>query len=235
MKVFYGALTAGLLAASAALGQAPAPPPLPTSPDARTYVVTYLEIIPSGKAPAIGLLKQLAVSSRKEAGNERYDVLQRIDRDYQFVILEAWATLKDQQAHDDSDAMKQFKDKLAPLRSGPYDERPSVGVAVAPASGTISRGAVYAVTHVDAEPNFKEDTAEMLKKLANDARKEPGDERFEAWQEINRPNHFTVTEIWKNQSAETAHIANASTKEFREKLAPMAGALYDERLYKRID
>jgi len=232
MRLFYGALTAALLGAPAAMAQAPAPV---TTPDTPTYVVTYLEIIPSAKGEARDLLKQVAEASRKEQGNTRYDVLQRIDRDNQFVILEAWSTLNAQQAHGAGAGLKQFQAKLTPLRSGPYDERPSVGVALAPAAGGISGDAIYAVTHVDVTPNFKDDCIGMLQKIADESRKEPGSIRFEAWQQNNRANHFTVAEIWKDPAAEAAHVISMSTREFREKLGPMTGALYDERLYKKID
>ena len=84
---------------------------------------------------------------------------------------------------------------------------------------------------MDVIPPSKDDCIVMLKKLADDTRKESDAVRFEAWQQNNRANHFTVTEIWKNRAALDAHIAAASTKEFREKLGPMSGALYDERLY----
>jgi quinol monooxygenase YgiN len=43
-----------------------------------------------------------------------------------------------------------------------------------------------------------------------------------------------VTEIWKSRAAIDAHIVAASTREFREKLGPMSGALYDERFYKSL-
>ncbi len=75
----------------------------------------------------------------------------------------------------------------------------------------------------------------MLKKAGEDTRKEPSVERFEAWQQNNRGNHFTVTEIWKNRGAVEAHLIAASTRELREKLAPMMGALYDERHYKNLE
>jgi hypothetical protein len=32
-----------------------------------------------------------------------------------------------------------------------------------------------------------------------------------------------------------AHAATASTREFRDQLAPMSGALYDERLYETVN
>ena len=219
-------VAAGMAVIPAAMAQAPA--------GGTAYVVTYIEVVPSAQREAAGLLKEVATASRKEAGNQRYDILERIDRKNQFVILEAWADQKAAEAHAGGGALKEFKDKLKPLQASFYDERPSNGLAVAPAPASVSKGAIYAVTHVDVIPPSKDDCIVMLKKLADDTRKEPNAERFEAWQQNNRANHFTVTEIWKNRAAHDAHIAAASTKEFREKLGPMSGALYDERLYKSL-
>jgi quinol monooxygenase YgiN len=217
---------AAMAVAPAAMAQAPA--------GGTAYVVTYIEVVPSAEREAVGLLKQVATASRKEPGNQRYDVLERIDRKNQFVILETWADLKAAEAHAGGSALKEFKDKLKPLQASFYDERPSNGLAVASAPASVSRGAIYAVTHVDVIPPSKDDCIVMLKKLADDTRKEANAERFEAWQQNNRANHFTVTEIWKNRAAHDAHVATASTREFREKLGPMSGALYDERLYKSL-
>jgi len=75
----------------------------------------------------------------------------------------------------------------------------------------------------------------MLTKAGGDSRKEPGAVRFEAWQQSNRTNHFTVNEVWKDRGAVDTHIVAPSTKEFREKLGPMMGALYDDRLYKNME
>jgi len=217
---------AAMAVVPAAMAQAPA--------GGTAYVVTYIEVVPSAEREAAGLLKTVAAASRKEAGNQRYDILERIDRKNQFVILEAWADLKAAETHAGGSALKEFKDKLKPLQASFYDERPSNGLAVAPAPTSVSRGAIYAVTHVDVIPPSKDDCIVLLKKLADDTRKEPNAERFEAWQQNNRANHFTVSEIWKNRAAHDAHVATASTREFREKLGPMSGALYDERLYKSL-
>ena len=228
MRVFCGMIiaAAAIVAAPVAMAQAP--------PGGTAYVVTYIEVLPSAQREATGLLTQVAAASRKEAGNQRYDILQRIDRKNQFVILEAWADLKAGEAHAGGTALKEFKDKLRPLQASFYDDRPSNGIAVAPSSASVGKGAIYVVTHVDVTPPNKDDCIVMLKKLADDTRKEPNSQQFEAWQQNNRANHFTVTEIWKNRAAIDAHIATASTKEFREKLGPMSGALYDERLYRSL-
>jgi quinol monooxygenase YgiN len=219
-----GAITAVMAAPAGA--QAPA--------SQATYAVTYLEVTPAAKAEAVNLIKQVAAASRREPGNLRYEVLQRVDRNNQFAILESWSDSKTLEAHDAGTAMAQFRDKLKPLRSGPYDLRPSVPISVAP-NAAGGKGSLYVLTHVDVAPNVKDTTIEMLKKLSEDGRKEPGSERFETWQQNNRTNHFTVIEIWKNRDAADAHAVTASTKEFREKLGPMSGALYDDRFYTSIE
>jgi quinol monooxygenase YgiN len=213
------------------MAQAPAVPP---ALEGTAYVVTYIEVAPAAKADAADLLKAVAALSRKEAGNERYDVLQRIGRDNQFVILEAWADVKAAEAHAGGAALRQFKEKIRPLQVSFYDERPSNGLAVAPAAAAAGPEAIYAVTHVDVTPPNKDACIVLLRKLADDARKEQGALRFEAWQQNNRGNHFTVTEIWTSRTAIDGHVASASTREFREKLGPMSGALYDERLYRSL-
>jgi quinol monooxygenase YgiN len=50
----------------------------------------------------------------------------------------------------------------------------------------------------------------------------------------NRLNHFAVIETWRDRQTLEAHQAAAHTRDFRTKLAPMAGALYDERLYRLV-
>ena len=129
MRVFCGMLivAAAMAVAPAAVAQAPA--------GGTAYVVTYIEVVPSAQGEAAGLLKQVATASRKEAGNQRYDILQRLDRENQFVILEAWSDLKAAEAHAGGSALKEFKDKLKPMQASFYDERPSNGIAVAPAPG----------------------------------------------------------------------------------------------------
>jgi quinol monooxygenase YgiN len=220
---------ATVAAAPAAMAQTPAIPAAGTA-----YMVTYIEVAPAAEGDAAALLRAVAAASRKEAGNERYDVLQRIGRPNHSAILEAWTDLKAAEAHAGGAALMQFKDKLKPLQISFYDERPSNGFAVAPASAGIGRDALYAITHVDVTPPNKDACMALLQKLAADARTEPGSLQFEAWQQNNRGNHFTVTETWQDRAALEEHIATATTKEFREKLGPMSGALYDERLYKSL-
>jgi quinol monooxygenase YgiN len=228
-QFFRMAIAAAMLAFMAA----PAPAQVPSDPT--LYAVTYIEVMPSAQTQVAGLLKEVAAASRKETGNHRYDVLQRIDRTNQFAILEAWSDTAAAQAHVGGTAMKQFRATLKPLQIAPYDERPSVGIVVSSEPPPAAKGSIYVITHVDVTPANKDDCILLLKKLAEDTRKDPNSERFEGWQQNNRSNHFTVTEVWKNRPAIEAHLVTAATREFREKLGPMAGALYDERLYQNLE
>jgi len=103
----------------------------------------------------------------------------------------------------------------------------------APAATASTPGAMFVVTHVDVPPPQKDACIALLKDLVGDSRKE-GALRFEVFQQTSRPNHFSVVEIWKDQKAYDAHITAEHTRKFRERLTPMSGALYDERLYKSL-
>ena len=52
---------------------------------------------------------------------------------------------------------------------------------------------------------------------------------------LNRPNHFTVVEMWRSRNDHEANSMSAHQREFRDKLAQMTGALYDERLYEILE
>lgn len=232
MTLFRRALlAAGIMLAPAVPAQAPA-----QTPENRPiYVVTYIEVAPSAKAEAASLLKQIAAASRTEPGNLRYDILQRLGRDNQFVILEGWGDSKAAQSHAGGAAMTQFRDRLKPLRIGHYDERPSIEVAAAMAKTPIAKGSIFTITHVDVTPVFTNQCIAMMKKLTEETRKEASFEEFEAWQQTAHPNHFTMTAIWKDRAAVEAHGLGAPAKEFREEIGPMIGALYDERFYTGIE
>jgi quinol monooxygenase YgiN len=229
MKVFP-------LIAAAVLAAVAAPGARAQAPDNQSaYVVTYIEVAPSAEAEAANLLRRAGAAGHKEAGNLRYEVLQHIERRNQFAILEAWSDAKAFEAHAGGAAMKQFRDQLDPLRIGFYDERPDTGIDIAPPRAPASKDAIYVITHIDVTGQFKDEAIVMLKKRAAESRREPGSERYEVWQQNNRLNHFTVTETWKDQPALDAHNLAAGTRELREKLGRMLGALYDDRRYRNLE
>jgi quinol monooxygenase YgiN len=199
--------------------------------DAPVYAVSYIEVAPANRNAAIGLLRQLAAASRKDAGNTRFEILERTAPNYQFAIVSSWKDQKAYDAHVASAHYKEFRDKIKPQLISAIDDRTHNGLEIATEPAKSAPGAVYVVTHVDVPPPSKDNCIAALKALVADSRKEAGSVRFDVFQQGSRPNHFTVVEIWKGQAGYDAHILGAHTKAFRNQLTPMTGALYDERTY----
>ena len=91
--------------------------------------------------------------------------------------------------------------------------------------------AVYVVTHIDVTGPNALPAAALLKQFAADSAKEKGCVRIEVLVQEDRNNHFTLVGVWKDKKAFEDHDAAAYTKTFREKLQPMVGSPWDERLH----
>jgi quinol monooxygenase YgiN len=215
-----------------AIAQAPAPPAVPADVSP-LYVVTYVESRSNARDETTALLKSYLAASRKTAGNLRSIVLQRPRRAGQFVVVAAWKDKAAWDAHMAAPATKEFRDKLASLRNAPTDDRFHNSLSVGPMED--ASGAIYGVTHVDVIPPQKDNALVALKALGDANRAASGNVRFEIVQQTNRPNHFTVFEVWRSREAFDANAMSAHQREFRDKLSGMAGALYDERLYEILD
>jgi quinol monooxygenase YgiN len=90
---------------------------------------------------------------------------------------------------------------------------------------------LFVVTHVDLTPNNAPEGSKLLQQFAAESRHDPGVVRFELLQDSGRPNHFTLVEVWETSKAFEAHEAAEHTKGFRERLQPMLGSPFDERLH----
>ncbi len=95
--------------------------------------------------------------------------------------------------------------------------------------------ALWVVTHVDAMPDHAAGVASMLKQLGEANAREAGHLRTIAGAQLDHPNHFTLIEVWTTRAAFEMHETAKPTRDFRTKLAPMIGALYDSRLYEAIE
>jgi quinol monooxygenase YgiN len=202
--------------------------------EGRVYVVTYVEVLPGAVKDAAPVLRQYRDATRKETGNLRLEVAQEAGRAMRFVVLSIWSDQKAFDAHRKAASAMTFREKLNGIQAAPYDERVHSGFAVATPATSRPAGVVVA-THVDVPPPFKDTVEPMLRQLSEASRNESGNLRFEVGQQANRPNHFTVVELWADQGAYEAHVAASHTRQFREKLGPMVGALYDERLYRPLE
>lgn len=108
---------------------------------------------------------------------------------------------------------------------------------LAASSSAASKGKeLYAVTHVDiaGTGNFLTEAVNLIKEYAADSQKDPGVVRFEVLQQDGHPNHFTFYEVWQSRQAFDAHLAAAHTKRFREKVQPMLGSPFRERLHRLL-
>jgi quinol monooxygenase YgiN len=199
------------------------------------YLATYVEVMPNAIAPGVALLKQYRDASIKEDGNLRAAALAEIDRPNRFVVVEAWRDKAAQEAHGQSVATSKFRDKLKAIADAPYDERVNNALYVTQAKNESQSGAIYILTHVDVIPAGKDDCMAALKAMSIDTAGDSGNISYEVLQQTNRGNHFTVVEAWSDRKAFDAHAMAAHTRAFREKLGPIAGALYDERIYKALN
>ncbi len=229
-QLFISALLS--FSAMNAIAQAPAPPAVPADVSP-LYVVTYVESRSNARDETAALLKAYRTASRAAPGNLRSIVVQRPRRPGQFVVVAAWKDKAAWDAHMAAPATKEFREKLASLRNAPADDRFHNALSVGPMED--ASGTVYGVTHVDVIPPQKDNAIVALKALGEANRAASGNARFEILQQTNRPNHFTVLEVWRSREAFDANAASAHQREFRDKLSGMAGALYDERLYEILN
>ena len=223
-----------LLAATVVPLGAGAQAPAPLVHPGEVYIAIYVEVLPGAVSAAAGLLKQYRDASRKDEGNLRAEVVQEVSRPNRFAVMAVWADQKAWEAHGKAAHTVQSREKIVAIQAAPSDERVHNGMFVGPKAAP-GAGALLVLTHVDVPPPLRDTLIPMLRQLAEDTRKDAGNQRYEAQQQNNRTNHFTVVEAWANPKAYEAFIGTAVKRQFRDKFAPMTGALYDERLYRAVD
>ena len=200
-------------------------------PDPRVFVVVYLEFDPTAIASAAALLEKRAAAGRQADGNLRFDVLQQRDLPNHLVAVTAWRDEKSLEADRQATHTSDFKDNSAPLLISAIDARVHTVLVAGDVTVRPSPSDVCVVTHVDVPPPHKDTCVELLITLADQSRDEPGCLQFDILQQTDRPNHFSVVQIWKRRDDYDAHIVAGHATAFRRSLTPISGAPYDERLY----
>jgi quinol monooxygenase YgiN len=198
------------------------------------FLATYVDVMPSSVDQAERLLDRYREASRRDEGNLRFLVLEEISRPNRFAIVEAWRDKAALDAHVSADHTRAFRERLREIQNAPYDERVNTLLYSGQDATENRPNAVYVVTHVDVVPPAKDQCMAMLKDMSADTAKDPGNIGYLVLQQANRGNHFTVFEKWRGMRAAEAHAMADHTRAFREKLVPIAGALYDERFYKAL-
>ena len=220
-----------IAAAVCAAGSAPAV----AAQNGAVYVTRYVEVLPQSIDAATALLKTEATATHGDEGCVNVRALRETGQDNRFMLLELWRDQSALDSHNKAQHAQQFRDQLESLEVAPPDERVFAAFWFNPASNPISADAVWVIAHVDVMPPYADQGSAMLKAFGEASSKEPGNLRFVAMQQVGRTNHFTVGEVWSDRTSFDAHLAAAQTKEFRRKLNPMLGALYDQRLYRELD
>jgi quinol monooxygenase YgiN len=95
-------------------------------------------------------------------------------------------------------------------------------------------GAIYGITHIAVLPERVDDFYAALLKYAKATRQAIGNLRYFPAQDVSRPNHFSIVEVWKDQASEDAYEAAGPSKEFRAFWAQITGPHYDRRWYKPL-
>ena len=205
--------------------------------DPGAYLVTYVDVMPSGRSTMASAFKQYRDASRTEDGFVRAELREQSGWPGHYAVVEAWRDQKAVDAHAAAPHVKQYQDALQAIRVSGYDQRLHKPLTVAPGREASGR-AVYVIAHLDIAgggtvPPF--DAPGVLRKLAEASRAEPGCLRFEVFQHITRANHFTIVEAWQDEKAHDAHAAAAHTKAYRDTVQPVTGSPLDERLYKGVE
>lgn len=233
-RVFLAvSLLAMAMAAAPAAAQTPAPAPAPAAPAGPVHVVTYVEFADDYVNRGAAVLAEYRGKSVREPGNANIEVFAEIGQPNRFVVVEMWQTAAAHETHAKATGDAPKADWLKQGALAPADvrlhRRWNIAGAMAP-----SPRAVYAITHVDVPPPRLADLEAIMKPLAEKSRTEDGFVRFDILQSPQRPNHFTFIEGWDSAQAAQAHATTQHTREFRDKLHPLLGALYDQRLYKYL-
>jgi quinol monooxygenase YgiN len=172
----------------------------------------YVEVMPNAVGSGAALLERYRDVSRKQAGNSALD------------------------GHDKAAGTLHFRDQLKAIQSAPRDERMGSELYVRRGKGANGRDTIYVLTHVDVTSDHQSDAEALLKAMSADSANDDGNISYEVLQ-LPKPmdHHFTVIEEWTSRKALDEHVMAAHTRAFRRQLLPMEGALYDERLYKKLD
>lgn len=199
------------------------------------YVVTYLDVKPASAAAGAALATQYVRDTKQDTGNVRVDAFREIGRNNRFVLIEAWKDQASFDGHEKAAHTAAFRDKLKAIHRSPYDQRINHGFSLDAMPAAAGPNAIYVVTHVDVPGPRREEAEVLLRNLSEPTRKDAGHVVFDVYQQVDpRTNHFNVFAVWNSRSAFDAYGTTPHWLQFREALAPMLGALYDERLYQRM-
>jgi quinol monooxygenase YgiN len=187
----------------------------------QSFSVTFVEA-QSSSSVATALKSDVRICLASHVCDEAA-ALKESDRD-RFVLYESY----------DASARPQQPALPTEVLLAPPDARQLLEIWTS-AAMPMPPHARWVVTHVDAMPDYAAEVATMLKQLGEANAREAGHLRTIVGTQLDHPNHFTLIEVWASRSTFEMHEAAKATRDFRTKLAPMLGALYDSRFYEAVE
>ena len=100
-------------------------------------------------------------------------------------------------------------------------------------AGTSADTRFYAVSYVEAMASSTGKAIALLKQYRDTSAKQDGFVSIEVFEQLGRPGHFALFEVWRDQNAFDTRDA-AVQKQLRDALQPMRVSDYDQRPYKTI-
>jgi quinol monooxygenase YgiN len=197
-------------------------------------VLTFIEVRSDAVDRSKTLLQQYEAALRQNAAPLHVEIVEEIDRPERFVVIET-AGSADTLAAAEAGAQQ----ALAPLNdllTAPMDRRTGrdFGDVPAPATSESAPTSLYVIAHLDVGPPDQARGQIALTQVIDAARHSPGNLRFEAWQQANRPNHFNIVAVWSSRAKLNDFNAGAAAREYRASVGPLLASLYDDRLYKQL-
>jgi quinol monooxygenase YgiN len=200
------------------------------------YGVTNLDVAPGATNQAIAVLKQYRDAALKQAGNAGVTLLQEVGWPNRFLIYETW---NDQTAYDGNEKAAhtaEFRDRLKTIVVAPYDRRDYHVITVGPVGAAAGSDTIFMQVHLDVFPPGLAPTLVAVKEVAEAARKGNGNLRYDVVQSVKAPmSHMTLLAAWQSRNAFDAYEMSDYAREFRDKVGPLLGSPFDDRLYVLID
>jgi quinol monooxygenase YgiN len=234
MKTMRGIIVSAALLASVSFPAFAQNTPIPVI-EGPTYVMTYVEVVPSATNTAIAALKEYRDAARKEQGANFVDVFQEEGQSYRFVVSEIWQNRASAQAHANAASSSGLVAKVKGIELGPIDVRTHQAHAVTPPKAPSS-GTVVVISHADVAGGNTQNLMRAFGPLNEGSQKDSGMARYEILDEVPaHPNHFRLFEEWANLAAFEAHNRSAHSQTFRQTILQWLGTPYDQRIYRLVN
>ncbi len=202
--------------------------------DGPTYLMTYIEVIPSANARAIAAMKEYRDASRKEPGAMYADIYQEEGQSHRFVLSEIWQNRGAAATHTKAAAATTLLEKLKPIELGPSDTRIHQAHSVTPPKASAANDVVV-ISHIDVAGGNTQNLINAMGPLGEASRKESGMVRYEILDEVPaHANHFRSFEEWSSLAAFETHNRSPHVQTYRSTVLQWLGTPYDQRLYRLV-